>query len=153
MVSCFAKRFSSRHATAFDTAFRKAAEGDFHKGRKIFELFCSQRRKPHFTQINKARNTFKLPFQQLTAAVVENCFLNLIRSFPSCLQIPSKQLSLMHCFGIRYFFVCVRSSKSFCGKKRVNIRVMETRRATAVHFIICCSEDLVAILQTKVYVL
>ena len=30
---------------------------------------------------------------------------------------------------------------------------METQKETAVHFIICCSEDLVITLQQKVYVL
>jgi len=42
-ASYFGECFCSNCVTAFGTAFRKEREGDFHRDRDVFKLFCSQR--------------------------------------------------------------------------------------------------------------
>lgn len=112
-VSYFVKHFSSRCVTAFDTAFVKESEGGLHRDREIFNLFRSQRGKPHFIQINRTRIAFKLAFPATYSAIPH--FRNLIKILPSLFaDSPCRRTALFNALLLWYTLLFhIRSSKSF----------------------------------------
>lgn len=151
VVSHFVKHFCSHSVTAFDTAF-----GKFPKRYRDLQTFRFPKRKATLNSGKQDEKHFKTCLSRnLQCLSFESCFLNLTKILPSHFaDSPCRRTALLSALLWYMLLFCIRSSKNFWEGLMKKVKCVSWKqKETAVHFIICCSEDLVVILQTKVYVL